>query len=134
MCFDKHVLTGDRFLLTFLQAGTMDWKASGKQLVNEEQQAAAKAAAEKAKKLRHKLNKQPMQQDHIVGQNSSLQRSPDAEALDAHNDASQYVLNTTPLRPAKVFQLLHLLLAAKTHIPPRGRCQTHHHTKLLIHW
>ena len=68
MCFDKHVLTGDRILLTLLQAGTMDWEASGKQSVNEEEQAAAKAAAKQAKKLRHKLNKQPMQQDHSIGQ------------------------------------------------------------------
>lgn len=94
-------------LLRQLQAAEETWRAAGKQLVEAEQQAAAKLAAKKAKKLRQKGKRQPLQQcspseaDHplepsnTVGQAdssaianyldqetlSSLQLSPVAQAL-----------------------------------------------------
>ena len=94
-------------LLQQVQATESTWRAAGKQLVEAEQQAAAKLAAKKAKKLRQKGKRQPLQQllpseayhpvepSNTVGQAdlgatadyldqetlSSLQLSPAAQAL-----------------------------------------------------
>ena len=67
-----------------------DWQAAGKELVDEEQQAAAKAAAKKAKKLRQKLNKQPTQQQP-ADREGSLQYSPSPIA---DNIAGEELQNT----------------------------------------
>ena len=94
-------------LSELLQVGSLNWEAAGKQLMEEEEQAAAKAAAKKAKKLRQKLNKQPTpgtNQGQTAAQDSSVQHSPDPEAPDADNDASQLlninVLLTQPSQDA----------------------------------
>ena len=73
----------------------IDWEAAGKQLVDEEQQAAAKAAAKKAKKLRQKLNKQHLQQEQPASEGSSLQQTP--EPTDADGDVHHHALITTSL-------------------------------------
>ena len=65
-----------------LQASGKSWKAVGQQLIAEEEQAAAFAAADKAKKLRQNANRQHDTQATLqAAAGGSSQLDPDGDSL-----------------------------------------------------
>lgn len=109
-CYD--VITG---LVLQARMSYQSWMEVGEQLIVEEQQVAAKAAAKKAKKLRQKATKQALQ----ATENSLAQHSPEpspattAVALDNlhHRDApTAQALQATHI---VVLMINHFVLVAK---------------------
>lgn len=79
-----------------LQARDELWKATGNQLIAEEEQAAAKAAAKQAKKLRQKANRQRAQQALQAADDSSAQPNFDTNSSAATAVVSQSLQHTSP--------------------------------------
>lgn len=72
------------------------WKASGKQLVDAELQAAAKLAAKKARKLRQKHKRQPLQQLQPAGTGIASQHSLRADPPDTPSKTFHLQQETPP--------------------------------------
>ena len=66
-------------------------------MLEQEQQAVAKAAAKKAKKLRQKLNRQQAQRADSSSSSSRVHLDSAAEPSAVHNDAVTHAMNTMPV-------------------------------------